>query len=181
MMLNPNFFDYEKNLTKLLNSPSKIEVFKIPKKSRLRKKSEDTYFSYNNDLDKGKLFSTNKTKIADSVISTASMRKRCLSQNKKRDEVELIISNIDQKDDFSDIRPLTKQVQLSQRTPTLNPRSIFLLNSIKRSPNNRYRKKKIVSFKTKFVDIIEVESYKKYNKNRLLNETNEAKCTCFIY
>ena len=181
MMLNPNFFDYEKNLTKLLNSPSKIEVFKIPKKRCLRKKSEDTYFSYNYDLDKRKLFSSNKNKIADSVISTASIRKRCLSQNKKRDEVELIISDIDQKDDFSDIRPLTKQVQLSQRTPTLKPRSIFLLNSIKRSPNNRYRKKKIVSFKTKFVDIIEVESYKKYNINRLLNETNEAKCTCFIY
>ena len=42
-------------------------------------------------------------------------------------------------------------------------------------------KKKKVTFKNKFVNVIEVESYKKYNLNEELYDRADAKCACFIY
>ena len=187
MTLNPNFFDYEKNLTKLLNSPNRIEVYKIPRKSSIRKRSEDIYNNYKYDFEKGQLNLINKNKINQKVdsLSLYTERKRGFSQKiKRKEETELIISNIDPNDDVSDFQPIVtkRQVQFLQRTPVLKPRkSILFMNSTKRSTNSRYKKKKSVTFKTKFVNIIEVESYKQYNVNKLLYGTNDAKCSCFIY
>ena len=43
---------------------------------------------------------------------------------------------------------------------------------------NRFKKKK-VSFKNKFVDVIEIESYKKYYNN--FYDNADAKCSCIIF
>ena len=43
-------------------------------------------------------------------------------------------------------------------------------------------KKKKVNFKRKFVTVINIESYKKYNmENNCLYDKAEAKCTCIVF
>ena len=171
-MSNSEFFDYEKNLCNLIDNQSKIDIYKSPNKQKYRKRSEDDDLLHF-DFDKGRFTfmkkNINENKKTDTLLSDGR-RKRIYSQKFKRNKLGLIIRDIEPKDETSESH------------------SIYFKNYIHRTPIsksvknlNRYRKKK-VTFKNKFVSIIDVENYKKYNVNDdLYNRNADAKCTCIIY
>ena len=168
MKLGSDFFDYEKNLTNMLNNKSKIEIYGTPNKKVLRKKSEDDKSFPNNH----KIYDIKKT---DS-LSLYEGRSRGFSHRLRRNiDTDLIISDIS-KDEGSDNRTLFNGKHATKISGFRRGKSIARLNSLKR--NNKFGKKK-VSFKNGFVDIIQVESYKKYNLS--LYDNADAKCSCIIY
>ena len=64
------------------------------------------------------------------------------------------------------------------KTPNIkSSKSVYQNNILKK----KFKKKKL-TFKKKFVDIVNIESYKKYNLNKSLNNDSEdTKCSCIIY
>ena len=182
MKLDSDFFDYEKNLSNMINK-NKIEIYKSPNRgSVLRKKSEEKLYHY--DLENEQLVFQTKNKIYDikkaDSLSVLEGRRRGYSQRVKRNnETDFIISDIDPKDEASDSRTLYNGKPKQKGYSFKRGNSLIRLNSLKRN-TNRFKKKK-VTFKNRFVNVIEVESYKKYNLNEELYDRADAKCTCFIY
>ena len=180
-MLNSDFFDYEKNLSNMINK-NKIEIYKSPNRDTSRKKNEDKLLHY--DSEKGKLVFQNKNKIydikkAESLTSLEGRRRGYSQRVKRNNETDFIISDIDPKDEASDSRTLYNGKPKERGNSFKRGNSLIRLNSLKKNIN-RFKKKK-VSFKNKFVNVVEVESYKKYNLNDELYDRADAKCTCFIY
>ena len=99
MELNADFFDYEKNLSNLLNDKRKIEIYTSPnKRPSFRKRSEEEkYLKYDKDEDKFSISNKNRPyniKNTDS-LTFLERRKRGFSQRVKRNFVrELIVSDI---------------------------------------------------------------------------------------
>lgn len=168
MKINSDFFDYEKNLTNMLNNKNKIEIYATPNKRALRKKSEDEK-SFNNN---NKVYDIKKT---DSLSLYEGGRRHFSQRLRRNNDTDLIISDIS-KDEGSDNRTLFNCKPSTKISGFRSGKSIARLNSLKR--NNKFGKKK-VSFKHEFVDIIQVESYKKYNL--ALYDNADAKCSCIIY
>ena len=168
MKINSDFFDYEKNLTNMLNNKNKIEIYATPNKRALRKKSEDEK-SFNNN---NKVYDIKKT---DSLSLYEGGRRHFSQRLRRNNDTDLIISDIS-KDEGSDNRTLFNCKPSTRISGFRSGKSIARLNSLKR--NNKFGKKK-VSFKHEFVDIIQVESYKKYNL--ALYDNADAKCSCIIY
>lgn len=184
MKSNPphEFFDYEKNLSRLLNSPSKVDIYKNRVQKRYRKRSEDDN-NFRFDFDTGKLIFMNKQKPKTprrkEPLSFFKGRNRGYSlKNKRYDNIsDLILSDIEPKNETSK-NPSINNKKTIQRTSTFKSlKSLQRNNSLKR---NRFRKKK-VNFKPKLVDFIEVESYKKYNINEYLYDNADARCACLVY
>ena len=168
MKIYSDFFDYEKNLTNMLNNKNKIEIYATPNKRALRKKSEDEK-SFNNN---NKVYDIKKT---DSLSLYEGGRRHFSQRLRRNNDTDLIISDIS-KDEGSDNRTLFNCKPSTKISGFRSGKSIARLNSLKR--NNKFGKKK-VSFKHEFVDIIQVESYKKYNL--ALYDNADAKCSCIIY
>ena len=168
MKLGSDFFDYEKNLTNMLNNKSKIEIYASPNKKALRKKSEDDKSFHNNH----KIYDIKKT---DSLSLYEGRRRGFSHRLRRNNDTDLIISDIS-KDEGSDNRTLYNGKHATKISGFRSGKSISRLYSLKK--NNKFGKKK-VSFKNGFVDIIQVESYKKYNL--ALYDNADAKCSCIIY
>ena len=160
---------------------------------RFRKRSEDEK-SYKYDFEKGKLIYFNDDKNTyndirknDSIILYRERIRRFNHRAKRDNSVsDMIISEFEPNEEDSDNRtlnnnsrnilysPIPKFQSPSKRTPS----SMNDMNFRRRIKT----KKKKVNFKRKFVTIIDIESYKKYNmENNCLNDKAEAKCTCLIY
>ena len=160
---------------------------------RFRKRSEDEK-NYKFDFERGKLIYFNDDKnIYDDIRKNDSIilyreRIRRFNHRAKRDNSvsDMIISEFEPNEEDSDNRtlnnnsrnilysPIPKFQSPSKRTPS----SMNDMNFRRRIKT----KKKKVNFKRKFVTIIDIESYKKYNmENNCLNDKAEAKCTCLIY
>ena len=156
---------------KNLNSPNRIDIYSRYFKSSFRHKSAKDNHSHF-DPDTGKIRYIEKAYTPQK--NRLNERRRILS-HKNIKYSNIIISDIDANDEqfFS-----PQKMNYIQRTPTF--KSIKSTNKNEPTKNNRYRKKK-VHFKHKFVNIIEVESYKKYNINNGLYDNANAKCTCIIY
>ena len=168
MKINSDFFDYEKNLTNMLNNKNKIEIYATPNKRALRKKSEDEK-SFNNN---NKVYDIKKT---DSLSLYEGGHRHFSQRLRRNNDTDLIISDIS-KDEGSDNPTLFNCKPSTKISGFRSGKSLARLNSLKR--NNKFGKKK-VSFKHGFVDIIQVESYKKYNL--ALYDNADAKCSCIIY
>ena len=52
---------------------------------------------------------------------------------------------------------------------------------LKESNNKNRKPKKRVKFKSNFIKVIEVQSFKKYYSNKYLNDDNCINCTCIIF
>jgi hypothetical protein len=160
---------------------------------RFRKRSEDEK-NYKYDFEKGKLIYFNDDKNTyndirknDSIILYRERIRRFNHRAKRDNSVsDMIISEFEPNKEDSDNRtlnnnsrnilysPIPKFQSPSKRTPS----SMNDMNFRRRIKT----KKKKVNFKRKFVTIIDIESYKKYNmENNCLNDKAEAKCTCLIY
>jgi hypothetical protein len=160
---------------------------------RFRKRSEDEK-NYKYDFEKGKLIYFNDDKNTyndirknDSIILYRERIRRFNHRAKRDNSVsDMIISEFEPNEEDSDNRtlnnnsrnilysPIPKFQSPSKRTPS----SMNDMNFRRRIKT----KKKKVNFKRKFVTIIDIESYKKYNmENNCLNDKAEAKCTCLIY
>lgn len=182
MRNNSDFFDYGKNLSNLLNSKGKIEIYISPNK-RLRKRSEDDKF-FQFHKDKEKFIFMNKFKSYD-IRKTDSMtllegRRRFNNKTwKKNNDTELIISDIDPKDESSDNPTLYNGRRNKRIFNYKSAKNVISFNALKKNIDKT--KKKKVSFANKFATIIDVESYKKYNVNEFLGDNADTKCTCLIY
>ena len=103
-------------------------------------------------------------------------RRRGYSQNIKRETTttDLIINDIDSNNDYYDKIGNSNRKWLKSRSSKYE--------NYKYKFKKRFIRKKIVTFKTKFVTIIEVESFKKYNINEnLFNNNVDTICSCEIY
>ena len=184
MKSNPSheFFDYEKNLSRLLNSPIKVDIYKNPVQKRYRKRSEDDN-NFRFDFDTGKLIFMNKqrpkTPRKKDTFSFYKGRRRGYSLKNKRyyNINDLILNDIEPKDETSENPSINNKKTIQRASTFKSLKSLQRNNSLKR---NRFRKKK-VNFKPKLVDFIDVESYKKYNINKYLNDIGDAKCACLVY
>ena len=161
MTQKSDFFDYEKNLSNLLNNTNKIEVYKSPNKKSHRKKSEDQK-SFKYDFNNEKLLDNEDNYNA---LTVSGRVKRGYSHKYRRTNNSNLI--------ISDIEP---SAQMSENHPLPNNR---YTNSKSGKSIHRLKRRKRVTFKNKFVNVIEVESYKKYNVCDY--DKAYAKCSCFIF
>ena len=170
MISDSNKQDDEENN---LNNPNRIDIYNRYFKSSFRHKSSKEN-NYRYDFDTGKLLFVRKSYSPQKNRLNLKEKRRFLSQKNVKFN-DLIISDIEANDEIT-ISP--QKLNHLQRTPTT--KSIKTTNQNGQSTKKRYRKKK-VKFKHKFVNIINVESYKKYNINDRLYDSANAKCTCLIY
>ena len=168
MMLGPDFFDYEKNLSHMLSNKSKIEIYTSPNRKSLRKKNEYEK-SINNSNNIYNIKKADSLSLYEKGQRGYSFRHRIRRNN----DTDLIISDIS-KDEVSDNSALYNIKSRAKLSGFKRGKSFVRLNSSKR--NTKSGKK--VSFKNSFVEIIQVESYKKYNI--ALYDNADAKCSCLI-
>ena len=163
---------------------------------RLRKRSEDEK-NYRYDFEKGKLIYLNDDKNTyndirknDSIILYRERERiRRFNHRAKRDNSisDMIISEIEQNEEESENRTVNnnnnKNILYSPIPKFKSPskRALSSMNVMSFGRKIKAKKKK-VNFKRKFVTIIDIESFKKYNmENNCLNDKAEAKCTCLVY
>ena len=110
--------------------------------------------------------------------------------NNKQKDNSMTNNNIKEKPMKNIILPNDIQEKFSEKvtfhTSPSNQGQISLKEKINqkkvKSSNIRNKKpKKKVKFKTNFVKIIEVKSFKKFNANRYLNNSNCINCSCNIF
>ena len=176
----PNYNDTQKNIYR-----NRVR--------RLRKISEDEK-NYKFDFERGKLIYFNDDKnIYDDIRKNDSIilyreRMRRFNHRAKRDNSisDMIISEIEPNEDDTDNRTInnnSRKILCSpiQKFKSPSKRTLSSMNVMSFARKIKAKKKK-VNFKRKFVTIIDIESYKKYNmENNCFNDKAEAKCTCLVY
>ena len=154
---------------------------------RYRKRIEDD----NNFLyERPKLFALNEEKNTyddmkknDSILLYRERFRRYNHRNRKDNSIsDMIISDIQPIEESNETRSIYSNRNMNSPTIKMTPTSRGLSSlNIGNFSKKRLRKKK-VNFKRKFVTIINIESYKKYNlENNCLNDKAHANCTCLIY
>ena len=145
---------------------NKIEIYKSPnRKTHIKKIKKVKFESDSDEEEEEEKIKKNKKN------GFHTGRKRGNSQRIKRAK-ELIIS------DYDEINAEHILTNREMKTPNIkSSKSVYQNNILKK----KFKKKK-VTFKKKFVDIVNIESYKKYNLNKSLNNDSEdTKCSCIIY
>ena len=148
--------------------------------------------NYRYDLENGKLSSTCEEKVSnenpkiDSMTLYKNKLKR-LEKNNKREysASEIMMTTKDDNEKNTDNNPILSKMKMvskvssSKELDSLMNNKFINLRSIK---INKKRAKK-VTFKKNFVNIVEIESYKKYNidNNLTPNDKADTKCTCLIF
>lgn len=108
-----------------------------------------------------------------------SLNKRSLSDIKKKKtayqaQKEIFLKRKDM--DYSKQNKLNSLTPQQKRTIEYRERKgTFEINSF-----NSHKKKKMVTFKGNFIQVINVKSYKKLYSEELKNDNN-GKCNCFIF
>ena len=150
---------------------NKIEIYRCSTAKKPHRKKIKFQID-SDDEEKLKFKEKKKNKNNDNKKGDSSPgRKRGNSHKiKKAKANELIISDIDDKEKTMDKAISNPQLKIPK---IKSCKTIFPLK-------RHFKKKKKVTFKTKFVNIIEVESYKKYNVNMSSNDDDDAKCSCSI-
>ena len=163
-----------------IKSPKKIDISRSPIK-RIRKTEDE-----NNDRN---VFSPEESPILNNNGENTSRksvsllvykgRTRGFSQKIKRYNklADMIVSDIGTKEDCSETPTILNKNEIK---PTCTYKSNKLFNRFNFNKRKKFRKKK-VKFKRKFVEVIEVENYKKYNLNDYLNDSANSKCSCLVY
>lgn len=148
--------------------------------------------NYRYDLENGKLSSTCEEKVSNENPKIDSMtlyknKLKKLEKNNKREysASEIMMTTKDDNEKNTDNNPILSKMKMvskvssSKELDSLMNNKFINLRSIK---INKKRAKK-VTFKKNFVNIVEIESYKKYNidNNLTPNDKADTKCTCLIF
>ena len=148
--------------------------------------------NYRYDLENGKLSSTCEEKVSNENPKIDSMtlyknKLKKLEKNNKREysASEIMMTTKDDNEKNTDNNPILSKMKMvskvssSKELDSLMNNKFINLRSIK---INKKRAKK-VTFKKSFVNIVEIESYKKYNidNNLTPNDKADTKCTCLIF
>jgi hypothetical protein len=184
--------EYEKgtNRPNFIGSPNNIYRNRV---RRFRKRSEDEK-NYKFDFERGKLLYFNEDKNTyndmrknDSIILYRERMRRFNHRPKRDNSIsDMIISEIEPNEESSDNRTInnnSRKILCSpiQKFKSPSKRTLSSMNVMSFARKIKAKKKK-VNFKRKFVTIIDIESYKKYNmENNCFNDKAEAKCTCLVY
>ena len=145
----------------------------------LRKKgSEDEKF-IKFDREKEKYIFMNKIKAYDirKTDSFTHQEGKKHFYNKRSNDTELIISDMDPRNESYENHFLNNGKR--NRYNSKSVKNVIRFSSIKRKLNKS--KKKKVTFANKFVEIIDIENYKKYYRNEYWGDNAIARCTCIIY
>ena len=136
---NSEFFDYEKNLSNLLNRKERIDIYISPNK-RFRKRSEDEKF-IKFDREKEKYIFMNKIKAYD-IRKTESFTHREGKKNfynKRSNDTELIISDMDPRNESYENHFLNNGKR--NRYNSKSVKNVIRFSSIKRKLNKSKKKK----------------------------------------
>ena len=114
----------------------------------------------------------------DSILLYRERFRRYNHRNRKDNSIsDMIISDIQPIEESNETRSIYSNRNIKMPPTSRGLSSLNVGNFSKK----KLRKKK-VNFKRKFVTIINIESYKKYNlENNCLNDKAHANCTCLIY
>ena len=162
---------------------------------KFRKRSEDEK-NYKYDFERGKLIYFNDDKNSyndirknDSIILYRERMRRFNHRVKRDNSIsDMIISEIEPNEEDNDNRTInnnnnSRNILCSPIPKYKSPsrRTLSSMNVMSFARKKKAKKKK-VNFKRKFVTIIDIESFKKYNmENNCLYDKAEAKCTCLVY
>ena len=160
---------------------------------RFRKRSEDEK-NYKYDFERGKLIYFNDDKNLyndknnDSIILYRERMHRFNHRAKRDNSIsDMIISEIEPNEEDTDNRTINNNSSRNilcspiQKFRTPSKRALSSMNVMSFARKIKTKKKK-VHFKRKFVTIIDIESFKKYNiQNNCFYDKAEAKCTCLVY
>lgn len=157
-----------------LNSPNKIDIYSRYFKNSFRNKSAKNNI-YNFDFDTGKIKYKEKNYCSPKKkrISLKVGKRYCSQKNITSNQ--LILRDIEAKDEIN-FSP--KKFSYIQQTSTFKSNiSLSQCGTVKKKKNG----KKKVRFKNQLVNIIEIESFKKYNINDGIYDNAHAKCACIIF
>ena len=166
-----------------------IDIYKSPFNSYRKRSEDEKNYKYDFDIDK-LIISDNYRNRRNNILKKDEIllnreRYHRLNNKNKRDNTspDIILSDFNQNCEYSESKIINNNINYSPlNNNNINTSRIYspikYRNSFKKK---RFRKKK-VNFKKKFVTIINVESYKKYNmETNFFNDKSDAKCTCLIY
>ena len=172
---------------KNLNENNDLNDINYQNKSHSRNKRDDLK-NYQNETDGGKLTSTGEDKYLFNSSKNDSMTLfKDKFDNKKNQNLSEILINYSDNNEKSTTNNLStsSNTKTKSKIPSSRALSSLMFNQYINMNNiNNIKKKKIkkVTFKKKIVDVIEIESFKKYNLENGYNtdERTDAKCSCFI-
>ena len=166
----------------------KINAINFPNKNHSRNKSEDLH-NYQVDTNGYKFTSTGEDKSSnfntkeDSILFQDKYEKK----NKIQYNNETFMNTIDNTDkSTSNNLSSSSSAKMKSKIPSLRAlSSLMFCKYINMNNINNTKKKKIkkVTFKKKMVDVIEIESFKKYNLENGFNQDykTDTKCSCITF
>ena len=172
---------------KNINENTDLNVINYQNKSHSRNRGDDLK-NYQNETDGGKLTSTGEDKylFSNSKNDLMTLFKDKID-NKKNQNISDILINYSDNNEKSTTNNLSTSSNSKKKSkiPASRALSSLMFNQYIYMNNiNNTKKKKIkkVTFKKKIVDIIEIESFKKYNLENGFNtgDRTDAKCSCFV-
>ena len=161
------------------DSPRKIDIFRSPIK-RIRKKEVEKNDRF--DISSRIVTTSNgeaNTPRKSIPLSIYKARARGYSQKirQHKDLTAFIIRDLEEKDEISENPPIFNKNTFRGISYKSNKSS----NRFNFYKKNKLKRKK-VHFRKQFVDVIEVENYKRYNINEYLYfDYADAKCSCLVY
>ena len=120
----------------------------------------------------------NNFNISNSPYITYVQQEPVIIKNINGKSVNNIILNNDIYEKFSE--KITSPTTQSNHGLTALKEKINQ-KKLKESSNKNRKPKKRVKFKSNFIKVIEVQSFKKYYSNKYLNDDNCINCTCIIF
>ena len=166
-----------------------LNSFNFPNKTHSRNKSEDLK-NVQVDNDRYKLTSTGEDKFSnfnpkdcDSILFQEKFEKK----NKNPNNNETFINSVDNNDKtLTNNLSFSSSAKIKSKIPSSRAlSSLMFSNYINMNNINSTKKKKIkkVTFKKNIVDVIEIESFKKYNLENGFNPDykTDTKCSCIVF
>ena len=164
-------------------------------KNKFNKKNNSNIRNFAYVMDGSRLSSTGEEKFSinniknDSMILYHEKIKDVHRKNKRELSASEIITNAnDNNEQYKDIVSILSNSKMKSKVhhpsrpySSLMDSKYIKLNKIK---IGKKRKAKKVTFKKNFTEVVDVESYKKYNlENNNISHTDKSntKCTCFIF
>jgi len=177
---------YEKNKAyKNLNENDDLNAINFQNKIHSRNKSDDLK-NYQNETDGYKLTSTGEDKnlCGNSKNESITLFKDRFN-NKNNQNISDILINSSENNEKSSTNNLSNgsSSKIKSKISSSRALSSLMFNQYINMNNTKKKKIKKVTFKKKIIDIIEIESFKKYNLENDFNSNNrtDAKCSCFMF